>query len=425
MKLNVLLYIAFFNSACFAVSISDVITKAATYNYRVAIPAKPVDVNDAIITIGSSHVVLDLEGGCLSQDSSNTVTGLTGIVVESNLTDIEIKNGNIADLTGYGIYVKDGSSNIRIKNMQISGCQKGGIFFEGDRVNGNGIGGVLIDKSLVTRCTGFDGSSAFGIKLVNTTEVFMQECFLLHNDAGLVGSGVGLEIVGCSFVKCFDCCCDANGGNAFAAGVSIMLSTSCLFSDCIAASNIARSSESSSLSAGFYLNQCNKITLSRCRGSSNQNIGKKAVGFYSQLGTRNVIQYCESEGNIGATEACGFQLHNSQRANIIHSECTLNETTNSGSAYGILLSGNNDRCDIDDNYVAYTKGKDSSFGIVDQRSSSTSLFIRNKAFDNGTNFSISYPLGISVPRLQGSLSNMLIGLPEGSGGILANIDVNP
>ena len=113
------------------------ITKPATYNYRVAIPANPTDPNDTIISIATSHVVLDLEGGCISQDTSNTVSGLTGIVVEPNLTDIEIRNGNIADLTGYGIRVKDGCTNVRIKNMQVSGCKQGGILFDGNAITVN------------------------------------------------------------------------------------------------------------------------------------------------------------------------------------------------------------------------------------------------------------------------------------------------
>jgi hypothetical protein len=424
MKLKFLfLFLSFCSS--YATSITDIVNKSGTYNYRVAIPASPTDADDAIITISSNHVVLDLEGGCLSQETNNKVPGLNGIIVNPGLTDIEIKNGNIAGLTGCGLVVKDGCTNVRITDMHISGCFKGGISVEGNIITGTGVAGLLIDKSLITGCTGVNGSAAFGVKLVNTSEALINDCFLLHNDAGLTSSGYGLQVVGCSYIKCFDCYMDANGGYNFAAGVSVSLSTSCLFSNCIAASNVARSSDSSSFAAGFYLNTCNKVTLDHCRSSSNKNIAGKGVGFYSQFGTRNVMQYCESEGNSGATGACGFELHSSSRANLIHSESTLNETISTGTAFGILLSADNDNCDIHDNYIAYTKGANYSFGIYDEKAESTSLVIRNNAFNNGINYVVNYPSGITLPRVVGSLSNSGVGLPSGTGGLLDNIDINP
>ena len=309
--------------------------------------------------------------------------------------------------------------------MHITGCHQGGILVDGNAITGTGIGAILIDKSLISACTGFDGAPAVGLKIINTSEALINECFILHNDAGITSSGYGMQFIGCSFAKVFNCCTDSNGGYNLVAGISMSQSTSCLFSNCISANNMARSADATSLCVGFYLNQCNKVTFKDCRGSSNTNLGGKVGGFLSQFGTPNVIQNCESEGNVGATASCGYELHSSSNANIIHSESTLNETTNSGNAFGILLSGTNVNCDIHDNYVAFNQGIDASFGLYDEKTESSSLFIRNKAFDNGTNYVVNYPVGITLPRLLGSLSDTGSGLPSGVGGLLDNLDINP
>ena len=94
--------------------------------------------------------------------------------------------------------------------------------------------------------------------------------------------------------------------------------------------------------------------------------------------------------------------------------------------YGIYLEGLlNDKCHVSKNSIVGNNGSTTSRGIEDERNPSTNNIVRNSAFNNGTNYVVNYPTGITLPTLDGSLTDSLVGLPSLTAGELDNIDVNP
>ena len=78
---------------------------------------------------------------------------------------------------------------------------------------------------------------------------------------------------------------------------------------------------------------------------------------------------------------------------------------------------------IRNNTLVNNLGIAGSFGIKDERIPSTSVVINNYSFNSGTNYSITYTNGITLPIISGSLSANPPGLPSDAGGVLDNTSV--
>ncbi len=407
-----------------AASISDVIDKPGIYKYRATVIAQPTDPNDAIITIASSNVVFDMDGYLLMQHPLVTTTGLTGILVKENLTNIAIRNGRVDNVTGYGIKISDGCKKIKVSDMVISNCDEGGILLDGKQ-SGTGVDSFLMESSIILSCTGFNGSPAFGFKAVHSMAIGVYDCFFNDNDAVTTSSGYGAYLDSCACAQFIRCCSTDNGGDWLGAGFAASKSINLCFQNCLVLHNLARNSSADSLAAGFYFDECKKVVClgGKCIETVNEN--GKSVGFFTQTGTANLFQNCIAEASIGGSLAAGFHFNRENASVIIGGKVIGNEAT-SGAGYGIYLEGSsNDKCHISKNSIIGNKGSTISRGIEDERNPSTSNIVRNSAFNNGTNYVVNYSTGITLPTLDGSLTDSLIGLPSLTAGELDNIDVNP
>ena len=119
----------------------------------------------------------------------------------------------------------------------------------------------------------------------------------------------------------------------------------------------------------------------------------------------------------------GYALINEAKSSIIRCFSRNNETTVTGTSFGILLTGTCDQCQVRENNLINNLGLSATFGIKDERIPSTSAVIKNYSFNNGTNFSITYTNGITLPIISGSLSANPPGLPSDAGGVLDNTSV--
>ncbi|MEX0940430.1 MAG: right-handed parallel beta-helix repeat-containing protein [Candidatus Babeliales bacterium] len=408
-----------------AMSIADRITSPGVYRYRSNIFANPTIVNDTIISIEVSRVILDLAGYTLDQASSNMIGGLTGITIQSNIEDVEIINGAVIGLTGNGIQVGDGCRNIRIKNITVDSCDAGGILFDGSS-SGTGIDKISIEQVTILSCTGANSNPAFGIKLEQSQNFQIKNSILCQNDANTIASGYGVWITSSTFGSVEGCIARENGGNEIGAGFFIETSDNVVLQNSRAFHTIARSANASSLSAGFRSLQSNSILFEENQSIQNTHLQQKALGFSAQSSSSNIFKRCIAQMNTGATEAAGFEIVAEDNPSITQSVSSGNQTTSSGTAYGIHFLGSlNNNGYIIENDIMNNIGVSSSFGIVDDRNPSTTLFIRNRAFNNGTNYSITYPIGITLPTIIGSLSNSVIALPSLSAGDLDNLDLSP
>lgn len=407
-----------------AASISDVIDKPGIYKYRATVISQPTDPNDAIITIASSNVVFDMDGYLLTQHPLVTTTGLTGILIKENLTNIAIRNGRIDNVTGCGIKVSDGCKKIKVADMVISNCDSGGILLDGQE-SGTGVDSFLMQSSILLSCTGFNGSPAFGFKAAHSSAIGAYDCFFNDNDAVTTSSGYGVWLDSCACAQFIRCCSTDNGGDWLGVGFAASKSINLCFQNCLALHNVAGSPASDSLAAGFYFDDCKKVVCLSCKCIETVNQAGQSVGFFTQTGTANLFQNCISEANAGGSLAAGFHFNGENSSVIIKGKAIANEAT-SGAGYGIYLEGLlNDKCHISKNSIIGNNGSTISRGIEDERNPSTSNIVRNSAFNNGTNYVVNYPTGITLPTLDGSLTDSLIGLPSLTAGELDNINVNP
>jgi len=419
-----ILFSLFFVNIVQSATVTDVIDKPGIYKYRTTVIAQPTDPNDSVITIASSNVVLDLDGYLLMQHPLVTTTGFSGIVINEGLSNIAIRNGRIDNFTGNGIKVSDGCHKIKVENMVISNCDAGGILIDG-LASGTGVDSFLMNDTLLLSSTGFNDKPAYGLKAENATAIGIYDCFFNDNDTVTTSSGFGVYMNSCACIQFIRCVFTDNGGTDFGIGCYISNSMNICLQGCLALHNIARATNS--VAAGYYFDNCKKAVCLSCKCIETVNSVGESVGFFSKSGTANLFQNCISEANDGGSIGAGFHLNGETDTVIINSRSIDNEGVDtSGAGYGIYLEGAfNDKCHLSKNNLIGNKGGTKSRGIEDERNPSTSNVVRNSAFNNGTNFVINYPAGITLPTIEGSLSNNLIGLPTLTAGELENIDINP
>jgi len=424
MKSNLFFIFFFIQSYLSADSISEVISKRGIYKHRADIMAEPEDGNDAILKITTDHVFLDLQGYCLTQQPGNVTPGLVGIEIGPNVEDIVIKNGTILQLTGPGIRICDGAKAIRLENFVIDGCHAGGILVEG-LTTGTGVEKISIENCIIFSCTGANGGPAQGISINSTNNFRIKGCSCLENDAQMTSSGFGCVIESSKIGKIVNCTMQNIGGDFLAAGCYISSSSSIFIDNCFAMHTTGRSFLAGSFAAGFYVQNSDNIIVTKCQSLENISLEQSSYGFNFTEGTGNILRECIAESNCGSSLAAGIQFA-AEKGSIIES-ClsSLNKTSDSGTAYGIYLAGTaNDHCYIAENKAIGNRGVFSSRGIEDSRALSSSFFHKNRAFDNGTNYVVNYPAGITLPLVTGSLTSSVPGLPVLQAGELENIDIN-
>lgn len=129
------------------------------------------------ITISASNVTLDLNG-CIVSGGSN------GIVVNSGLDNVTIKNGTISSVTSDGIQVNGGCTDITLDGITVNSAQRG-IFLS--RVTN----GIIRNCELL--------SSNTGCELSFCRNIYMQNCTALTNIYA------GFSLVSSTTCALFDC----------------------------------------------------------------------------------------------------------------------------------------------------------------------------------------------------------------------------
>jgi hypothetical protein len=381
------------------------------------------DPNDAIIVISSSNVVLDLQ--TFSIDQEGVFPGCDGILINPNLSNITIKNGGIKNLTGVGIHVSDGCTGINIEHIKISGCNTAGILYDGSTT---GINLSLLQQVNILTCTGSGGNPAYGLRAINSANINAITCLMAYNDAGLTTSGFGLSLESCTECAFGQCLFTNNGGSNLAAGVALNQCNNCVFEGCITKFNTAHDLAGSGSACGIFINQSSGILFNLCDSNNNLNIlppGYASMGALVLSSTSCIFRDSVFEFNRGARKSAGINLFNTSQTFIDNCILRTNTTTISGFAYGLYLQGSvNDMCHIiNSNYIS-NSGISGTFGILDDRNPSTNVILNNFAYNNGTNYSVTYPIGVILPRIIGSMS-ALPGLPTGQAGKFDNIDITP
>lgn len=401
---------------------SQLLDQPGEYNFGNGLTYTPTFINDSIVLITSSNVLLDLRHNILMQQPGDTTGGLNGITISPNLHNVTIQNGTLQSMTGAGILVGDGCSGIKILNMKIQGCNTTGVLFNGSTV---GINIGLVDGCNIFTCTGSNGNPAYGLRIIKGSNIYVTGSLFAFNDGGTVSSGFGASIENSAECVFGQIIASDNGGSGLAAGMAFVNSQDCIVENCISKKNVAHDLTGSGSACGYYKSNCSNILFNLC--STNHNINSAGYGAFGDLDINSTSCVCRDstyEFNQGAQKSAGICLVGTTDQTI--EKCIVrSNTSTAGTAYGIYLQGTNNSCLVSQCTLKNNIGVSSSFGIRDDLASSTSFFLQNIAFNNGTNYTINYPLTISLPVITGSLSNVLVGLPGNRAVGLDNVNVTP
>ncbi|MBI2774411.1 right-handed parallel beta-helix repeat-containing protein [Candidatus Dependentiae bacterium] len=372
-------------------SVCSIISSPGNYLYAADNVGFPTDPNDALVCVQVSDVVVDLGGHAFTQDPSNFVDGFSGVVISPNVTNVIIKNGSIRNLTGFGIIIGEGCSNIRIENIDVDTCNSGGIQMNG--VSINTIKDTVIDTCLVSSCTGDGLSTAYGIRVSNGDNISIKNCTVKGNDGGTVNSGFGISLESCNSCRIEDTISHGNGGNLLGIGISIFQCQWTIINNCTVLNTIARAS--SSKACGFLINQSTHTTVSNGIVKHTNNSLGDTYGYQLIDGSDNLCVLCQARNNTGATSAAGFYMSGTEsKSSLFKCKSRVNDGGVAGIGYGILINGPQN-CDIWYNQVIANTGN-TGFGLTDTTSDSNNLIAGNLAFQNTTS---GYDVTQTLPRV--------------------------
>jgi hypothetical protein len=292
-------------------SITSLIDTSGVWVYGGNIIANPTDPNDAIITVASNNVVVDLGEHVLTATNKD-VAGLAGIVVLPNLSNVTIRNGMISDLSGVGIYISDGCSEIEISNILVKRCLQG-IVFDGLE-SGTGIINGTVTNCKALSCNGSSTIAAIGLKMNRSDIITIKNCSLNNNDGLLTNSGYGAYINACNNCSVTNCSMMENGGHSLAAGINLINTTACRLINCLVSGTISRDTISTATSFGFLLQGCRSTSITLCTATECSSDNAHSVGFSLSNGSGNAIVNSVSQGNNGKTMAVGFHITNTEQS---------------------------------------------------------------------------------------------------------------
>ena len=396
-------------SICFSISIYAIeLTISAPGLYKLGdnLTVFPA-LADTVINITSSDVIFDMNGYFIAQ--GNITGNVDCFVVNSNLSDITIKNGTIRDISRNGILVNQSCTRINVRNIRFENCGATGITLAGTA--GNLITVCQIDNCQFYGCS----NGAFASSVINLTRsneikinkvviantaaatslsmIGMDTCILndlsninIENNAvtlqfiaildlnGAINkysditirnnsSGGAFDFIGCNFltvnantVSNLNIILNVSPGGNFV-GFNLSDSDNCRFTSCFVEGN-----SGATRSSGFdFINNGNQNILSDCLviANSSSGVGAQTVGYDFNNGNREVLRCCYALNNssINGT-AIGAFLHGGGGTGCSFVDCNFNRNNGAAAA--------------------------SSLGVLVAAPSTSNLFTRTIAFNNNT-----------------------------------------
>lgn len=309
MRIYVCFIVLLLSGNCFYVKAIDLqITTTGMVTLGGSIYSTPSVINDDIILINSSDVILDLGGNTIMQSGGSS--GERGIEIAAGLQNVTIQNGTILAMTGTGILINQNCSNIIIKNVTIRGCQSRGIELSGSA--GNPINDCRINNCLILQCFANDTLPCIGIAATQCNRLTL-DIVAINNSGNATINFTGVRLLTCT-------ACDMSTiriwGNIGAAmmGFDIDDTVQSMFTDCSIKNN---DPVSGSTFTGFNLASISATTQ------------------------YNMFQRCFTLNNTADSATCiGFSLTDGVSNNIFNQCIVLGNAANtSGDMFGVSLSG--------------------------------------------------------------------------------------
>lgn len=297
------------------------------------------------ITVAANNVTIDLQGFEVAGTG-----GFTGIVINSGISNVTIRNGTIRNFTSVGI---NGAGNSTVRVEKVRALNNGSVGIKVD-INGAvidcvaeanaGVGIVGADNCVIHHCQsiGNTGTSSHGISVGNDAQI--SGCVARTNGGSGIVAGTSGELS--------DCVANNNSG------IGINLGGGCTLSNCIASNNAG--SAGISVTAG--------CTIINCIGNTNGDFG-------ITVGDRNMVSGCTCNSNqvagiVAANDCVIINNHASQNGG------------GGGGGSGIEVTGSNNR--VEGNSVHANNDPAGSYGIYPVSPNVGNVIIKNTARGNNT-----------------------------------------
>jgi len=336
----------------------------------------PTQYNDQIFVLAVSNLIFDMQGNSLQGDLTSGFTGLVGIYINPDLTNVSIINALVEDIDNIGIFVSPGCSNITINNTSLEDCGNSAITFGGDSLSPinnvtitncetsqsatlisaqaawslqfcnnntlnnnnllqNGSTDVVIDgiqlnncvQSLITNCSINNniGSGVSGYHVLGSSASIFQNCFALDNNASFTASNgflIDTSSIATTFENCIAQGNSTTGGSTIEArGFGVFNSTSCTLNNCLAQSNSSLMGAGTAM--GLKAANCSLIDVNQCIFSDNMATG---TGFGILFDTTSQINMKSSvcQNNTGSVASIGCLLNNCNSYSLLSNQFLFN-----------------------------------------------------------------------------------------------------
>jgi hypothetical protein len=246
-----------------------------------------------IFYITSNNVTLNLNGRTISQSINNETPYVCAIMIAPNVSNIVIHNGAINGISGVGIIISEGCTNITVDNIQISECAQGGIMALGnDESTASYVQTLSITNTAVNNCDGTDLDwlglpdahvfDALGVFLQYTQNAYVAQCAFTNNE-------------------------QTNGEGKHAYGLKMKGCTSSLINNIVCNLNFVDQANSNAY--GIYLDNCNTIEINTSNCSNNNSLSGNCSGIALIESSQNRIFQCRTVCNQALTgTACGIEI---------------------------------------------------------------------------------------------------------------------
>ncbi len=419
-----------------------IISQPGNYYLTGNVSFYPVNNPDAtpIITIASSNVTLDCNRVTLTQSSDNTTLDLHGIVIQEGLDHIKIHNGTIDTISGVGIIIHQGCSEITIENMKLSNCVQGGILADGtannpiigskfhtiscehnhgdpanygDETNRySPCGGQFIyleefkidNSQFIANQTSTNEQNAYGCLLQNCSQGIIRTSSFSCNKS--LFDAYGLLMTESNYIDIQDCTFDNNKSienNCY--GCGIIASSHNTIQDCMLSGNHGYINTYGLLIQGTLIDDeyqgsdnnrilrtqsiGNYATTYNCFGFSSQ--GNKSNNFIASIAHNN------QSGISSSSLAAGFYVGKLTLESIDYQESFLTikechaKTNYAQNGTGAGLYANIiHKAHIEENWLINNTGTNYSYGLIDLSESCNSLIMSNYAFGQSSNYHVTY-----------------------------------
>ncbi|MBI2774412.1 hypothetical protein HYX58_00170 [Candidatus Dependentiae bacterium] len=416
-----LLILSFFiSNNLTAASVAIIYDTPGHYLYSGGFSSAPTDPNDSMFIIRTNNITLDFGGNVFFQDQSTLgVPGFNFIVVNPGFRNVNIVNGFAQGFTGTGIIVQDNNRGLTIDSMVLTGMTNADIELQGTVT---GLTNISISNCSMATVNTSDHLAVYGIKGTNINLLSLASNLQQVSQTSLTQTCIGILLENVTSFGINNCRCLAQTASQFAAGIVMKNCKEGLVQNNLVYSSSTVNGDGSDIANGYELDSCQRILVQNCQSSVGSASAGSCNGFFAQNGDRNNFNGVLAQSNQGFLSASGILLSNEVNSNI--QGCTLRETfAITASATGILLMGCSN-CNIQSNNILDSVGT-FSFAIIDDAGASTSAITSNRAFNCGTGYAVTYPNGIQLPVIVGSLSLNPPGLPSSAGGLIDNILINP